>query len=151
MFCHSFCSPESSLCSNISRIISSGYDSETPLRSIKLLKTQPSWPVLFVADGRLCMVIRERIRPKQISLLLCLTKLFDVFSKRSAGRGRATPAERGSRTKGVAGETQGELRRLRLVQTAPATAPWAGSQEPCLDHKAVRCRRITAASASSFT
>lgn len=97
------------------------------------------------------MVIRERILPKQISLFLCLTKLFDVFSKGSARRGRATPAKRGSRTKGVAEEAQGELGKLRLVQTAPATALRVGSQELCLDHKAVRCRRITAASASSFT
>lgn len=27
------------------------------------------------------MAIRERIQPEQISLFLCLTKLFDVFSK----------------------------------------------------------------------
>lgn len=151
LFCHLFCCPETASCSNMSRIISSGCDSEALLGSIRLLKTQPSWPVLFVVDGRLYVAIREQTWPKQISLFLRLTKLFDVFSKGSARKGRATPAERGSRTKGVAEETQGELRGLCLVQTAPATALWAGPQQPCLDHKAVRCRRITAASASSFT
>lgn len=69
------------------------------------------------------MVIREPIKAKQISLSLCLMKLFDVFSKGSATKGRATPAEHGSKTKGVAEKIKQELPRLYLVQTASATAP----------------------------
>lgn len=50
-------------------------------------------------------------------------KLFDVFSKGCATKGRATPAECGSKTKGVAGEIKQGLTRLYLVQAASATAP----------------------------
>lgn len=50
-------------------------------------------------------------------------KLFDVFSKGSATKGRATPAECGSKTKGVAEEIKQELTRLYLLQRALAIAP----------------------------
>lgn len=80
--CHLFCSPEINLSSSTSRRVLSGCNSETWFISIKLLKIQPLWPPPFVSNGRLYMVIREQIQPKQISLFLCLMKLFWCLIKR---------------------------------------------------------------------